>query len=193
MQILKPAFGALVTLLTSVSLVLAQPVPPSPPASTTNVGGYDDLVPVVPVIQAASYVSGNAVGSLQTVPVFRSTTQPSGIFNVVPLQWLGTETTAITFYIFNKIPSGSTTCTDRNAFVLGAADAASLIMPPFVLTAAAPAVGTTLTSAVSSFSVFSVKNKDTTPTVNLYVCTVSGGTFTPAVGDLTYKLGVAQD
>jgi hypothetical protein len=38
-----------------------------------------------------------------------------------------------------------------------------------------------------------VKNQDGSPTVNLYVCTVSGGSFTPAVGDFTYKISMAQD
>lgn len=155
-------------------------------------GGYNDDPVVVPTIQAAAYASGNAVGALQTVPVFRTTAQPSGILNNWFLQWLGTETTPLTFYVFNALPSGST-CTDKTAFVLAAADASKLIMPPFTLTAAAPAVGTTLTSANSSFTPLSVKNKDGTPSVNLYVCAVSGGTFTPAVGDLTYKPSMAQD
>jgi hypothetical protein len=160
--------------------------------SGTWVVGGNAAVSVVPTIQAAAYASGNAVGALQTVAVFRSTSQPSGIINNVLLAWKGTQTTAITFYVFDTNPSGST-CTDKTAFSLATADIPKLALQPFTLTAAAPAVGTTATSAASAFAPASVKNQDGSPTVNLYVCAVSGGAFTPAVGDMTYKISVAQD
>lgn len=150
--------------------------------------GSDIQANVAPTIQNIAYSSGNAVGALQTVGVFRSI--GSGLFNGVVLAWKGTETTALTYYVFDSKPNAST-CTDGSAFSLAAADIPKLVLPPFTLTAAAPSVGTTTTSAQSSFTAFSVSNKDGTN--NLYVCTVSGGTFTPAVGDLTYKLSVLQD
>jgi len=156
------------------------------------VGGFNIAVPVAPTIQAAQYVSGNAVGALQSVAVFRTTAQPSGILDNIFVGWEGTETTALTFYVFNTNPTGST-CTDKVAFSLAAADIPKLALPPFTLTAAAPAVGTTSTYANSTFTPISIKNQDGTPTLNLYICAVSGGTFTPAVGDLTYKVSVAQD
>jgi hypothetical protein len=192
-QLVKLCSGQPCTDVTSTNGLPTTPSAPAAGTYTGQVGGYDEQLLVVPTIQNASYVSGNAVGALQTVAIFRTTAQPSGIFDGLGLQWLGTEVTPITFYIFNKVPSGSTTCTDKAAFVLAAADAANLIMPPFALTAAAPTVGTTLTSAQSTFTPFSVKNKDSVATVDLYVCAVAGGTFTPAVGDLTYKLEMAQD
>ena len=168
---------------------------PSPPAAGTyvgQVGGYDTGVSVTPTIQNAAYASGNAVGALQTVAVFRTSAQPSGILTGIFLAWKGTETTGLTFYVFDTNPTGST-CTDKSAFSLATTDVPKLIIPPFTLTAAAPTVGTTTTSAASLFSPFSIKNGDGAATVNLYVCAVSGGTFTPAVGDLTYKLSVSQD
>lgn len=164
----------------------------APGAQAGNVGSYDVAVPVAPTIQAAAYVAGNAVGALQTVSVFRFAAQPSGILNALSLAWRGTETTALTFYVFDTNPTGST-CTDKTAFVLATADIAKLAMPPFTLTAAAPSAGTTSTFANSTFTPISVKNQDSTATTNLYVCAVSGGSFTPAVGDLTYKISVAQD
>lgn len=157
-----------------------------------SVGGFDAQVNVAPTIQAAAYASGNAVGALQSVAVFRTTAQPSGIINGLTLAWKGAETTALTFYVFDTNPTGST-CTDKSAFSLAAADIPKLILPPFTMTAAAPSVGTTSTSAMSTFSALSVNNKDGAATTNLYVCSVSGGTFTPAVGDLTYKIAIVQD
>lgn len=174
------------------------PCPVTLPAGTTvtatlSTAGYNDVLSVTPTIQAASYVSGNAVGALATVAVFRTVAQPSGILDVVGVSWLGTETAPLTFYIFNANPTG-TTCADKAAFSLAAADIPKILsIGPFTLTAAAPTAGTTSTYAVSTFAPFSVKNKDGSPTVNLYVCAVASTTFTPAVGDLTYKLGIAQD
>jgi hypothetical protein len=171
------------------------PVTPGAPSAGTyvgNVGSFDIAVPVTPTIQNASYVSGNAVGALQTVAVFRTVAQPSGILNNVALAWKGTETTPLTFFVFDTNPTGST-CTDKSAFSLAAVDIPKLALPPFTLTAAAPSVGTTTTSVNSSFTPLSIKNQDGTASVNLYVCTVSGGTFTPAIGDLNYKISVAQD
>lgn len=166
------------------------------PARAQNVGGYDTAALVTPTIQASAYASGNAVGALQTVRVFRTPFnvpggQASGIFTGVNMFWKGTETTALTFFVFDSAPSGSTTCTDKSAFVLAAADIPKLAITPFTLTAAAPSVGTTATMATSTFQPLSISNKDNT--TNLYVCVVSGGTFTPAVGDLNYKISVAQD
>jgi len=152
----------------------------------------DIAVSTVPTIQAAQYVSGNAVGTLQKIAAFRSDTQPSGILRSIMVAWKGTEITALTFYVFDTNPTAST-CTDKTAFSLAAADIPKLAIAPFVLTAAAPTVGTTSTFASSTFAALSVKNQDATPTVNLYVCVVSGGTFTPAVGDLTFKTALSQD
>jgi hypothetical protein len=155
---------------------------------------FDASVLVQPTIQAAAYVSGNAIGSLQTVPVFRLVATPSGIMDGWVLRWKGTEVAPVTFYVLDAAPTVGTTCADKTAFVLGAADIPHLVLPPFTLTAAAPAVGTTATSASASFTPISISNKDTpTTTQNLYVCAVSGGSFTPAVGDLSYGISLAQD
>jgi hypothetical protein len=160
--------------------------------ATPIVTSTDVAVYVAPTIQNAAYASGNAVGALQSVSVFRTTNQPSGVLNALLLAWKGTETTPLTFFVFDTNPTGST-CTDKTAFSLATADIPKLALAPFTLTAAAPAVGTTSTYAQSSFSPVSVKNQDSGATQNLYICAVSGGSFTPAVGDLTYKVSVVND
>jgi hypothetical protein len=178
------ALALLITLLCCASASAQQKTPNA---------SFDANPLVVPGIQALAYASGNAVGTLQTVRAFRNVQTPSGIVNNLAMSWRGVETIALTYYVFDTLPT-ATTCTDRAAFVLGSVDVPKLIMPPFTLTAAAPSVGTTATFANSSFTPLSVNNKDTPAlTPNLYVCGVAGGAFTPAVGDLGYKISVVQD
>jgi hypothetical protein len=83
--------------------------------------------PFTPVVQAAAYSSGNAMGWLQSVSLL----QPSkaGVFNGLMIASKGGATTALTFYIFDTNPTAST-CTDKVAFVLNAADVAKLAMRP---------------------------------------------------------------
>lgn len=177
-----------------VQASLANPLPVTAGANGLgNVGGFDTAVSVTPTVQAAQYVSGNAIGGLQTVAFFRTTTQPSGILNNIRVASQGGSTTALTLYIFNANPSAST-CTDKVAFVLAAADTSKLIatIPP-VLTPALIGVGTTVTMASQQQPV-SVKNTDSPATVNLYVCAVYGGTVTPAgTADLVFKFAGIQD
>jgi len=146
--------------------------------------------PVVPTIQAAAYASGNAIGGLQTVSFFRTTAQPTGLLNQAAIEWAGGETVAVTEYVFDWNPTSST-CTDKTAFSLAAADAKHLVTSPFTLTGSAP-TGATQTFAGTSLNV-SAKNLDGTATQNLYVCLVSGGAFTPAVGDLSLTLSGVLD
>jgi hypothetical protein len=160
-----------------------------------NVIGYAgslnfQTAPVVPTIQAAAYAAGNVIGGKQTVSVFRNTTQPSATLAQFLLGWAGTETVAVTVYLFSKNPTNST-ITDKAAFVLAAADAQYLAAAPFTLTAAASA-GSTQTFAAQSLSL-SVKNLDSTATQNLYVVLVVGGAVTPAVGDLFFSVSGVLD
>lgn len=170
------------------------PVTPSAPTAGTyigNVGGFDIDVSNTPTVQNAAYSSGNAIGGLQTIAFFRQNTQPSGILNNISVVSRGGSTTAMTFYIFNANPSGST-CTDKSAFSLAAADVSKLIatIPP-VLTPAVVGAGTSATTASQQLPV-SVKNGEST--VNLYVCVVVGGSVTPAsTTDLIFKFAGVQD
>ena len=155
-------------------------------------------VPVIPTIQNASYSSGNAIGNsgtngaLQTITPFRSV-QPTGILNNESIWSLGGSTTAITLYIFKANPINST-CTDKAAFVLAAADVPKLINAiPIVLTPAVVGVGTTATTAASQ-SPISIRNQDNPTTNKLYICPVVGGTVTPAsTSDLIFNYSGIRD
>lgn len=179
--------AALLLVLASGSAALAQV------DSRGNVGGYDQSLANTPVVQALAYSSGNAIGGLQTVQFFRTLFPPSGILNNISVASKGGSTTAMTIYVFQASPSAST-CTDRAAFVLNAADVSKLVAAvPVVLTPAVVGAGATVTFASSQIPI-SVRNIDTTPTRNLYVCAVVGGAVTPAsVADLVFTFGGVQD
>ena len=145
----------------------------------TNVraSSYDVAIPFTPTVQNASYASGTAIGGLQTIQFFRVQSQPTGILNNVWTASKGGSTTAITFYIFQANPT-ATTCTDKTAFSLGAADVSKLIATtPPVLTPAVVGAGATVTFASQQLPV-DVQNRDAPVTLNLYVCMVFGGSGT---------------
>jgi hypothetical protein len=151
------------------------------PCAATN-----NSVSVTPVLQTAAYASGNSMGGLQTVSFFRSTATYDGVLDGVWLASQGGATTAITFYIFDKLPI-ATTCTDKAAFSMGAVDVDKLAMAPFSLTPST-STGTTVTTA-QIVQAISIRNKDTYPGANLYVCLVAGGAVTPGTtSDIVFKL-----
>jgi hypothetical protein len=148
---------------------------------------FNNTVAVTPAVQLAAYAAGSALGNLQTVPIFLPNSRYSGRLNAV---WMANKAGAIlpvTFYIFERNPTTST-CTDKVAFVLSAADVDKLAFAPFTMT---PAVttGTTVTTA-QNLLVHSVRNKDVPLTNNLYMCAVVGGAgVTPAsASDYIIKL-----
>ena len=145
---------------------------------------------VTPTLTNSAYASGNGMGGFQTVAWFRAGSNFSGMLTQVAVQWGGTETVAVTFYIFDKA-IGSSTCGDKAAVSLLAADLQNLVTAPFTISAVAP-VGTTLTQASVPFSI-SMQNHDTSPGQNLYVCAVSGGVFTPATTDFSFTISGIQD
>lgn len=157
---------------------------------SNQVGGYDKFVSVTPTVQNAAYSTSNAIGGMQSVSFMRGN-GGSGIANNISLWSKGGATTPITLYIFQSNPTG-TTCNDKAAFVLGAADISKLIaVRPPVLTPSA-SVGTTAT--VDSVQVpVSTQNNESTTT--LYVCPVVGGSgFTPAsTSDLVFSYAGPQD
>lgn len=165
------------------------------PASIGNfVGGFNAVVTSTPTVQNAAYSSGNALGTWQQIAAFRTTTQPSGILDYAAVWSKGGSTVAITIYGFLKSSANLTsTCTDKSAFVLAAADIAALIPGfPITLTPAAP-TGATATTAAQSI-VASVKNADGTASQNLTFCAVAGGSVTPATtSDLVFSFGLIQD
>lgn len=159
-------------------------------AVTGNVGGYEFAVAVTPTVQNAAYVVGNALGGTQTVSVFRTAGGTAKLNNVSMWSKSGSLIN-VTLYIFNATPSAST-CTDKSAFVLGAADIAKLIaVTPPVLTPHIVGSGATAT-ADSWQSPVSIVNGDST--TNVYVCPVIGGSVTPSTtSDYVFKFAGPQD
>jgi len=158
------------------------------------VGGSNVDVSSTPTVQNAAYSASNAIGGWQQLSVFRNTTQPSGIINYVGVASKGGSTTALTIYAFNKSSANlSSTCTDKSAFSLNAADLSALI-PGFPVTLTpATTQGATITSASQSV-VVSVKNADGTPSQNITLCAVVGGSVTPAsTSDLVFNVALVQD
>ena len=160
--------------------------------SVGSVGSYslNNSVETSPTLTASAYASGNGVGGFQTVAFFRAASNFSGLLTQVEVMWSGTETTGLTFYIFNKTIATST-CGDKAAVSLTAADLTNLATPPFTLTASAT-TGTTQTFASQPFAI-SMQNKDTSPGQNLYVCMVSNGVFTPGTTDLRFTISGIVD
>ena len=167
------------------------------PAGTNaigSVGGFNAIVTNTPTVQNAAYSASNAIGGWQQLSFFRNTTQPSGILDYVQVASKGGSTVALTVYGFTKSSANlSSTCTDKSAFSLNAADLSALI-PGFPITLTpATTQGTTITSASQSV-ITSVKNADGTPSANLTFCVVVGGSVTPATtSDLVFNFGVIQD
>lgn len=161
--------------------------------SSVRISAYDITVPSTPTVQNASYSSGNAIGGLQTIQFFRAQATPTGILNNVSVASKGGSTTALTIYIFQGNPTG-TTCTDKSAFSLGAADVAKLISAiPIVLTPAVVGVGASVTFASQQLPV-AVANLENPATLNLYVCAVYGGTVTPSTTtDLVFEFAGIRD
>lgn len=159
--------------------------------ATAQVVGYDGSVSFTPVVQNAAYSAGNSLGGLQTVQLLRPP-QYSGVFTNFQVASKGGAVVAMTVYIFDANPS-STTCTDKTAFSLAAADVSKLVMAPFVLTPAVVGSGTTVTTAQLTQAV-SMINQDTTRSPNLYVCLVANGSVTPATtSDLVAKISGVLD
>lgn len=156
-------------------------------------GGFDISIASTPTVQNAAYSSGNAIGGLQTVPFFRTVGQPTGILNNISVASKGGSTTAITLYIFEANPTAST-CTDKSAFSLNAADVSKLVTTiPVVLTPAVVGAGTTTTFASQQLPL-SIRNSETAVALNFYVCAVVGGSVTPAsTTDLVFKFAGIQD
>lgn len=90
--------------------------------ATGGLGGILTTVTVAQTVTASSaYTSGNAVGGLMTLSgAFRSASG-SGLIQSVIVNTKSAQTTAIDVVLFNANPSAST-CTDKTAFAVAAAD-----------------------------------------------------------------------
>lgn len=155
----------------------------SSPTGTAAIpgAGLSQCVAATPTITNVAYASGNNIGGLQTISIFRTGGPFTGLLNQFMMTWNSAQTPAITVYIFSKTPS--TTFTNAATPTWTASDMKLLVTPPFTLTNAAPSYGISYTSAAQILAV-SAQNTDSTPGPNLYVALIVGTGFTPNVGDL---------
>lgn len=156
-----------------------------------NVGGFHVSVATTPTVQAAAYSSGNAIGGLQTISVFRSTSTSSGKIDNIMIASKGGSTVGMTVYLWTTNPGGST-CTDKSAFVLAAADVSKMAaVSPIVMTPQLMGQGSTVTFA-SVAPTLTVSNAAVS--TNIFMCVVVNGAVTPAsTTDLVITVAASQD
>lgn len=158
----------------------------------TASAGLSKTLKVTPTIANSSHVAGSSVGGLQTLAVFRGTSQPTGILNNLQWIWKSGDLSAVTVYLFDTNPT-ATTCTDATAVAVGAADVPKLINgTPLVLSPSVVGAGAAF-SAASFQSPLVMKNADGAPTVNIYGCIAINALKTPAANDGVLLVGNLQD
>jgi hypothetical protein len=147
---------------------------------------------IVPNQTAVEHAAGDAIGGWQTVAFFRSAVNKTGLLSNVLVTSVGGTTQPITFYIYTKNVTATSTCTDNAAFVETDADAAFRAVAPFTISPAA-VVGSTKTGGSYPLAAALV-NEDTVASANLYVCMVAGAPISPTTTtDISYKLSGIQD
>lgn len=146
-----------------------------------NTTGFN--VSVTPTIQNASYAAGACMGGVQAITLPANAT----VLNSLTLSSQGGLATSKVLYVFSANPTAST-CTDKSAFVLGAADVSKLLIAPAqsALAPVAPISGTTVASATAAALGVSL----TAGVGKIWVAIVETATETPATtGDLVLTAG----
>lgn len=155
------------------------PLPVGATVSATF-NGFDSgpVQAVSGTLNAGSYSAGFSLGGLFTIPFARTNGGGGGLSEMSYRSRAG-SVGQVVMRIWTKNPSG-TTCTDHTAFVGSVTDDAFLVLPPFSLTPAAPAVTTGDASTYASLlpGRISFLNADTSPGKNLYVCVLTVATDT---------------
>jgi hypothetical protein len=147
-------------------------------SASAQTGALNNGALLMPMLQAAPYAAGNSLGGLQILEFFRTVQIPSGILNSLMIASRSGSTTSMTVFIFDARPAAST-CVDNEPFALAAGDVSKLAGAPIVVVPAAIGVGTSATFGQAALSV-SIRNQDTPPGLNLYVCVLAGEPMTPA-------------
>lgn len=156
-------------------------------SSGSTIGGYDFFTSVTPTVQNAQYVPGNCMGGFQPISV-GSTAGLSGILNKITMISKGADTAAKQLYVFTSNPSSST-CTDKGAFTIAAADLPKWIAT-LPMTLAVPSGGAASEAEASSLGDHFVTSGNT----DLYVAIVEAATSTPAsTSDLLLNIGGIKD
>lgn len=159
-----------------------------------TINGYDSGTVVASQTPANdSHTAGQAMGSLFSVALARAA-GGSGIITNFGLRSAGGLTVQMVVRIWQKNPA-NTTCTDSADFAGSATDDAFLVVPPFSVTPAAPAVvtGDAATYAAASGVTWDYKNADTSPGQNVYVCLQTVTSVTPTASAIQVTLSGPQN
>src|SRR3974390_540910 len=105
------------------------------PALAQNFGS-DYSVTATPTVAVGAHTVGKSLGGLITMSIFRPN-NPAGLLTYVWYASKVGQTTAVTVYIFNSNPTGST-CTDNVTFSLATADMPKLAVTPVAITPVVP-------------------------------------------------------
>jgi hypothetical protein len=153
--------------------------------------GAEGVVSIVPTVTTSAYAANDVIGGVISMPVFR-TAGGSGVLSELSVHFLGTsQTPELAVYIFEVNPNqAGTTTTDNGAVAFGNLDWTNLV--DIYSITPATANGITKSFGAANMSV-PVKNRDGTPTTNLYAVVVTKAAVTLAVGDLVVHARVSQD
>lgn len=154
--------------------------------------GSAGIVTVGPIGSAATYSGtssvAKAVGGLQSMEVFRENSG-GGTLTGVGLMFDTGQTTPVTLYVFGENPTASV-CADNSSFVLSATDRSKLLFNPIALV---PSVGVGIAESTAFSQVaITVKNSDSTPSRNLYVCPVVASVLVMTGPELRLTVRVDQ-
>lgn len=190
--------------------------PASTPAATTDAalavapipselhvgetGSNQIAVQVAQTVTASAYTTGNALGGLMTIAGAARVSGTSGasgtggILMPAMLTSKSVQTVQVDVFFFNANPSGST-CTDKTAFVLAAADAGKVVgvqtIPGTAANGAGWFSGGTGSLGIPSYFPISYSLGSAT---SIFACAVVRGAFTPAsTSDVAFNYTMLRD
>lgn len=188
---------------TSPGAVPAVPVNANATATENHVGevGSNQIsVSIAPTVTASAYSAGNAIGSLQTiagaarVSGTNGASGTGGILTSLMVTVKTVQSTQVDVFLFNANPSGST-CTDKTAFVLAAADAAKLIGVLSVPGTAANGAGWFSGGTGSlGMPIYYPLTFSLSSATSIFACAVARGAFTPgSTTDVAFNYNFLRD
>lgn len=206
-RVRNPGSGAIVG---DAAVVVADPnlwaiAQSSTPAGENHVGeiGSNQIkVQVAQTVTASAYSAGNALGGLMTVA---SATRVSGsagaagtggILTGLQLNSKTIQTgVQVDIFVFDANPTGST-CTDKTAFVIAAADfdkVVGVLTIPSTAANGAGWFGATTTGAVGIPTYYPV-TYDLASSTSIYACAVVRAAITPATtSDISFKFNMLRN
>lgn len=154
-------------------------VSPTNPLPVTAGGTPSVVTNALTVTASSAYTAGDSLGGLQTLS---SVGSHGGYLHTVSIFSASGDTAEADAFVFNANPSAST-CTDKTAFALAAADAGKLLPGSPIAITSSFAAGTPTVRVAQNLAIpFAA--------TTLYVCYVTRGTPTfSATTDTSVQLG----